>query len=66
MSNNNLKYDIIDENNYNTSGNVPIDGRIYKDTLSPHEIKRLSLRLWTDKEKNKDTCYYPTLKIEEK
>ena len=65
LSNNYLKYSIIDENNYNTNGNVRIDGIIYKDTLKPYEIKKLSLKLWIDEEKNKNTCYYPILKVEE-
>lgn len=66
LSNNNLKYSITDEDNYNINGNVRIDGIIYKDILKPYEIKKLSLKLWIDEEKNKDTCYYPILKIEEK
>ena len=66
LSNNYLKYSIIDENNYNVNGNLRMDGIIYRNTIKPNEIKKFSLKIWTDVEKNKDNCYYPILKIEEK
>lgn len=66
LSNNYLKFRIKSNDSYSVDRNVRINGIIYKSTLNPNESKKMSIKLWLDKEKEDNECYYPLLKIDDK
>lgn len=68
LSNNYLKYHIKDSEKQSIDRNLTLNGIIYKGSIKSNEKQDFSLNLWLDigeKSLDKNTCFYPTIGVEQ-